>query len=72
MQAGSRVELREAEYPVGLLNVSNCCYLNSLLQCYFLMDRFKTAILTAEPLPGFEEVLAAESKTKVKRIRSEY
>jgi len=68
--SSDKVELREEHYPVGLLNVSNCCYLNSLLQCYFLMNEFKTAILTTEPLPNLEEILANESKTKVKRIRS--
>jgi ubiquitin C-terminal hydrolase len=57
---------------VGLLNVSNCCYLNSLLQCYFLMNDFKVALLTAEPLDRLEEILANQSKTKLKRIRNEY
>jgi hypothetical protein len=66
----SKVELREENYPVGLLNVSNCCYLNSLLQCYFLMNDFKSAILTAEPLPNLEQTLPNESKTKIKRIQS--
>jgi ubiquitin C-terminal hydrolase len=32
-----RGEFREINTPVGLMNVSNCCYLNSLLQCYYLM-----------------------------------
>ena len=68
--SSGKVELREENYPVGLLNVSNCCYLNSLIQCYFLMNAFKTAILTTEPLPNLEEALANESKTKVKRIKS--
>jgi ubiquitin C-terminal hydrolase len=43
----SRAELREASNPVGLLNISNCCYLNSLTQCYFLMSKFKEIILSA-------------------------
>lgn len=46
-QSGVKIELREENYPVGLLNVSNCCYLNSLLQCYFLLNDFKSAILTS-------------------------
>lgn len=46
----SKYELREPNNPVGLLNISNCCYLNSLIQCYFLMDKFKEILLTAEPL----------------------
>ncbi len=56
---------------MGLLNISNCCYLNSLLQCYFLMTQFKQILLTAEPLPDIEQVLA-ENKTKLKRVRGEY
>lgn len=56
--SSTKTELREENYPVGLLNVSNCCYLNSLLQCYFLMNDFKTAIFTAEPLANLEQTLA--------------
>lgn len=56
-QLNLKYELREANNPVGLLNISNCCYLNSLLQCYFLMNDFKVALLTAEPLEKLEEVL---------------
>lgn len=70
--SSTKTELREENYPVGLLNVSNCCYLNSLLQCYFLMNDFKTAIFTVEPLANLEETLAHETKTKVKRIKNEY
>ena len=56
---------------MGLLNISNCCYLNSLLQCYFLMAQFKQILLTAEPLPDIEQVLA-DNRTKLKRVRGEY
>jgi ubiquitin C-terminal hydrolase len=49
-QLMTKYELREQNNPVGLLNVSNCCYLNSLLQCYFLMNDFMICLLTAEPL----------------------
>lgn len=44
-------ELREENIPVGLFNVANCCYLNSLLQCYFLMGAFTREILEAEEMP---------------------
>ena len=53
----AKYELREGHNPVGLLNVSNCCYLNSLLQCYFLMNDFTASLLEAEPLPNLEESL---------------
>jgi ubiquitin C-terminal hydrolase len=56
---------------VGLLNISNCCYLNSLLQCYFLMDKFKQILLSAEPLDEIAEVLA-DNRTKLKRVKGEY
>lgn len=52
-----KYELRDPNNPVGLLNVSNCCYLNSLLQCYFLMDDFKIALLSAEPLQNIDQIL---------------
>jgi len=58
-QLNSKYELREVNNPVGLLNISNCCYLNSLLQCYFLMNDFKVALLTAEPLVNLEEILGS-------------
>lgn len=48
--AYGRDELREPNTPVGLFNVSNCCYLNSLLQCYFLMGAFTREILSAEEM----------------------
>jgi ubiquitin carboxyl-terminal hydrolase 25/28 len=56
---------------VGLLNIANCCYLNSLLQCYFLMDKFKQILLTADPLPDID-LLLHDNKTKLKRVRGEY
>lgn len=68
---GARAELREPNNPVGLLNISNCCYLNSLLQCYFHMDKFKEILLAADPLDDIEEVLA-DNRTKLKRVKGEY
>lgn len=65
-----REELRDANTPVGLLNVSNCCYLNSLLQCYFLMGSFTREILQAEPIDSLPE--QPESRVRNKRIINEY
>lgn len=45
--SNSKYQLRDVNNPVGLLNISNCCYLNSLIQCYFLMDKFKEILLLA-------------------------
>lgn len=64
----ARDELREPNVPVGLFNVSNCCYLNSLLQCYFLMGAFTREILSAEEIDNFVE----QSGTKIKRVKNEY
>ena len=66
----SREDIREVNNPVGLLNVSNCCYLNSLLQCYFLMGSLTREILQAEPMASLPE--APESRVKNKRIQNEY
>jgi uncharacterized UBP type Zn finger protein len=60
-------EIRDEGTPVGLLNVSNCCYLNSLLQCYFLMGDFTREILSAQQVEELPDQLASQ-----KRIKSEY
>lgn len=39
--------LRSAlEHPVGLRNIGNTCYLNSLLQVYYHLPNFRTAIMS--------------------------
>jgi ubiquitin carboxyl-terminal hydrolase 25/28 len=38
-------ETREEGLPVGLKNVSNCCYLNSLLQSYFYCGPLYKAVM---------------------------
>lgn len=68
--SSARCELRESGNPVGLLNVSNCCYLNSLLQCYFLLNDFVVEILKALPLENIERVILKENKTRLKRIKN--
>ncbi|KAL8700590.1 MAG: hypothetical protein Q9224_000891 [Gallowayella concinna] len=37
-----------AEWPVGLNNIGNTCYLNSLLQFYFAMKPFRNLVLDIE------------------------
>ena len=32
--------------PVGLVNIGNTCYLNSIFQCYYSLTRLRTMILT--------------------------
>jgi ubiquitin C-terminal hydrolase len=61
----NRGEFREANTPVGLMNISNCCYLNSLMQCYFLMGEFTREILEAEEIVEIP-------KKKEKLIKNEY
>lgn len=39
-----------SERPVGLENIGNTCYLNSLLQYYFTLKPLRTAILTLDNL----------------------
>lgn len=38
--------------PVGLCNIGNTCYLNSLLQLYFNLDDFRRSILSFSPPPS--------------------
>ncbi len=49
-QISSKTDIRDEINPVGLLNVHNCCYLNSLLQCYFLSSDLVKYVFEAEPL----------------------
>lgn len=37
-----------AEWPVGLRNIGNTCYLNSLLQFYFTIDPLRNVVLNAD------------------------
>lgn len=48
--AGDVEDRREDGIPIALKNVSNCCYLNSLLQMFFLMPKFVDIVLTARPI----------------------
>lgn len=46
--------LRTADEPVGLRNIGNTCYLNSLLQVYYHLPDFRRAILSFRPPEDFE------------------
>ena len=41
--------VRAAGVPVGLKNVGNTCYFNSLLQTYFRIPKFVQAVLSFQP-----------------------
>eukprot|EP01156_Anaeramoeba_ignava_P007083 Anaeramoba_ignava/a350556_27.p1 GENE.a350556_27~~a350556_27.p1 ORF type:complete len:407 (+),score=153.66 a350556_27:23-1243(+) len=45
----SKSDLREENTPVGLKNIGNTCYLNSLLQAYFHIPSFRNGILSFNP-----------------------
>ncbi|KAI8111447.1 hypothetical protein M9435_003948 [Picochlorum sp. BPE23] len=47
---------RSTVSPIGLTNLGNTCYFNSVIQCLFAIDEFKYAILEAcmSPLEGNE------------------
>jgi ubiquitin carboxyl-terminal hydrolase 25/28 len=41
--------IREADTPVGLKNIGNTCYFNSLLQTYFTIPEFYEEIMSFTP-----------------------
>lgn len=55
-----------SEWPVGLQNIGNTCYLNSLLQFYFSIRPFREMVLDFE---SFKMELDDESSSK-KRVGS--
>lgn len=59
---------REDGIPVALKNVSNCCYLNSLLQMFFLMPKFVEIVLNARPIPKEELDKIVPNGIRNKRI----
>lgn len=47
-------KLRTGDEPVGLRNIGNTCYLNSLLQVYYHLPEFRRAIMSFRPPEDFE------------------
>ena len=47
----SQNKLREEGVPVGLKNVGNSCYFNSMLQSYFNIPQLRKLVLTYQPQP---------------------
>jgi len=56
--------LRKSGQPIGLKNIGNTCYVNSLFQAYFMSNRFVTSILNFNPEIKVEEPNAASSSSK--------
>ena len=46
--SSDRSERDQSEWPVGLQNIGNTCYLNSLLQFYFSIRPFREMVLNLE------------------------
>lgn len=59
---------REQGMPMALKNVSNCCYLNSLLQMFFLMPRFVEIVLKANPISKEQLDIVVPNSIRNKRI----
>jgi hypothetical protein len=53
---------REPGMGVGLKNIGNTCYVNSLLQTYFSIPELREAILKWDYTPWMNDQAAAESK----------
>lgn len=48
-------------WPVGLNNIGNTCYLNSLLQYYFTLTPIRQAVLTYKESPDKEDITDTEA-----------
>lgn len=49
IETGSTAAPVDVKNPVGLQNIGNTCYLNSILQYYFTIKPLRDAVLSAEP-----------------------
>lgn len=55
---------RQGQIPVGLKNVGNTCYLNSLIQTYFMMPVLRKAVISYKPAPeSFVKTTSSTSET---------
>jgi len=68
--------VRPSKMPVGLKNVGNTCYVNSLFQSYFMSEKFVAAILSYDQEVTFvDDCMTASQSSKgdrdVKRVRVE-
>ncbi|KAJ5069991.1 specific protease [Anaeramoeba ignava] len=57
-----KLNLREELIPIGLKNVGNTCFLNSLLQTYFMLPSFRNEILKFKPTQKEWEIQKKEMK----------
>jgi len=64
-------ELARPEWPVGLENIGNTCYLNSLLQCYFTIKPLRDLVLDIDNFLRDLNEENLRSKRVGSRFRSE-
>ncbi|SCV68286.1 BQ2448_407 [Microbotryum intermedium] len=53
--AGALIPKPAADMPVGLTNIANTCYLNSLLQYFFTVRELREAVLHFQPTPTTDD-----------------
>lgn len=58
--------------PVGLRNIGNTCYLNSLLQVYYHLPEFRRAIMSFRPPHDFEPMLQPDTTYTQPPITSQH
>lgn len=71
-------QIREVNKPLGLKNVGNSCYLNSLLQIYYSIPEFYTEIMSfipdeeeqKQPAGNNQQDKAPEDSNEKKRVKT--
>lgn len=66
-KAGSDLELNK-EQPVGLNNIGNTCYLNSLLQYYFTITPLRESVLAFDSGNKDDLIDMSDNEVKQKRV----